>query len=210
MRPLLEGAIVGAGLALLVVALLTVLTAPPAFPFGRRCAVAGRRGADGHAIVGSDVTLALVRTHRRTAPLGLDAEHALAHFETAFGPPNEDVSFPCPGHVGGVRSVRWADLTASFADRRSSATSTACITQRRAAPQLTTTEGVGIGSTRSELVAAYGDRVQIGPPTDYVQGDVEEFMIDDGRLSGLIEGKGETAVVIPVPSAWPASRIALS
>ncbi len=56
----------------------------------------------------------------------------------------------------------------------------------------------GIGSTRRELVAAYGDRVQIAPPTDDVQGNVEEFMIDDGRLSGLIEGKGETGVVITV------------
>ncbi len=200
-RPLLEGALVGAGLALRGVALLTVLTAPPAFP-SLVVAVPSPVAVAPTAtpFVRSDVTLALGPDGiDGLAPLGLDAEHALAHFETAFGLPNEDVSFPCPGHVGGVRSVRWADLTALFADSTFVGYLDG-LHYPNDGPllELTTTEGVGIGSTRRELVAAYGDRVQIGPPTDDVQGDVEEFMIDDGRLSGLIEGKGETGVVITV------------
>ena len=35
-------------------------------------------------------------------------------------------------------------------------------------------------------------------PTDSVQGDPDEYQIDDGRLSGLIEGEGDAGVVITV------------
>ena len=167
MRPLLEGALVGAGVALVVVALLTVLTAPPAFP-SSVVAVPSPVAVAPTAtpFVRSDMSLALGPDGiDGLAPLGLDAEHALAHFETAFGLPNEDVSFPCPGHVGGVRSVRWADLTAFFADSKFVGYLDG-LHYPNDGPllELTTTEGVGIGSTRQELIAAYGDRVTVGPP----------------------------------------------
>jgi hypothetical protein len=200
-RPLLEGALVGAGLALLGVALLTVLTAPPAF----RSSVVALPSPVAIAptatpFVRSDLTAALGPDGIvGLAPLGLDDVHALIVLNTAFGLPNEDLSFPCPGHVGGMRSVRWADLTAFFTDSLFVGYLDG-LHYPNDGPllELTTTEGVGIGSTRDELAAAYGDRLQIVPPQDDVQGDIEEFRIDDGRLSGLIEGEGETSVVITV------------
>ena len=52
---------------------------------------------------------------------------------------------------------------------------------------------------RKELVAAYGDRVQVIPPTDDVQGDVEEFKVDDGGLvRASSRAKATTGVVITV------------
>jgi hypothetical protein len=211
-RPLLEGGLVGAGLALLGVALLTVLTAPPAFrssvvvlpssvavvptatPFVR---------GDVSLELGPDGIVGLV-------PLGHDETHALHLLTTTLGLPNEDISFPCPGHVAGVRSVRWADLTAFFTDSTFVGYLDGLHYPNDGPPlELTTTEGVGIGSTRLEFVAAYGDRLQAVPPTDDVQGDVQEYQIDDGRLSGLIEGEGDTGLVITVRAGvacFPASR----
>jgi hypothetical protein len=206
-RPLLEGALLGAGLVLLGIALLAVLSGPPAFPSSvvalpSPVAVA----PTATPFVRSDVALALGPDGIvGLVPLGHDETHALDLLTTTLGPPNEDISFPCPGHVGGVRSVRWADLTAFFAD----ATFVGYLDGLHYPNdgrllELTTTEGVGIGSTRSELVAAYGDRLKVVPPSD-----VEEFKIDDAGLSGLIEGEGDAGVVITVRAGvacFPESR----
>jgi hypothetical protein len=200
-RPLLEGALVGAGLALLGIALLTFLAAPPAF----RSSVVVVPSPVAIAptatpFVRSDMSLALgPEGIDGLAPLGLDDAHALIMLNTAFGLPNEDLSFPCPGHVGGMRSVRWADLTAFFTDSRFVGYLDG-LHYPNDGPllELITTEGVGIGSSRQELVAAYGGRLEVTQPPEDAQGDVEEYRIDDGRLSGLIEGAGDAGVVITV------------
>lgn len=200
LRPLLQGALIGAGLALLAVSLLTIVTrqapfrssvvalpspaiAPAATPFGR---------GDVSVALGPDGLVGLV-------PLGLDEAHALIMLNAAFGLPNEDVSFPCVDPTGEMRSVRWADLTAFFMDEKFVGFLDGLHYPNDGHPlELTTAEGIGMGTPRNALVAAYGDRLKVVPPPDGVQGDVEGFQVDDGRLSGLIEGDDETGVVIMV------------
>ena len=200
-RPLAGGRAGRGGLALLGVALLTVVTAPAAVPILGRGALprppSRRRRRHSSA---ATFSLALGPDGiDGLAPLGLDEAHAVTMLTTAFGPPNEDISFPCADPAGEMRSVRWADLTAFFMDSQFVGYLDGLHYPNDGHPlELTTPEGVGIGSSREELLAAYGDRLEVGPPPDDVQGDVEEYRIDDGQLSGLIEGEGEAGVVITI------------
>jgi len=199
-RPLLEGVLIGAGLAVLGIVLLTVVTAQAPFRSSVVALPSPAVPPTATPLVRGDTSVALGPDGLGDlAPLGLDEAHALVMMNTAFGPANEDLSFPCADPAGEVRSVRWADLTAFFMDGRFIGFLDGLHYPNDGHPlELTTTEGVGIGSSRAELVAAYGDRLKVGAPPDGVQGDVEEYRIDDGKLSGLIEGEGETGVVITV------------
>ena len=73
---------------------------------------------------------------------------------TTFGPPNEDISFTCPDPTGEMRSVRWADLTAFFMDSQFVGYLDGLHYPNDGHPlELTTTEGVGIGSSRKDLLS---------------------------------------------------------
>ena len=150
------------------------------------------------------------------AEFGDDPEEAIDALTGALGNPDEDTGWvgssdsqfgTCPGTV--VRGVRWQTLWALFTDGETDwedddphffAYQLASFFDPSADMGLVTEEGIGLGSSRTELENAYGNRVIIGFDQ---AADGWTFQIDDPpeAILGSLTGEAATDVIESMRSA---------
>lgn len=127
---------------------------------------------------------------------GTEAATALAELEARFGPAVDDRPLgSCPsGEVD--RLVQFAELSvlisASGATERFVAWDLGAPSE--VPSRLTTAEGVGVGTSLTELRAAYGNRLELSPADPFGPG----FEVDvdpPGRLGGTLTGTSGSATV---------------
>jgi hypothetical protein len=196
--PIVQGAIVGAVVAALVVVVVMAIGAPSAFPSTVVALPSAVAPAVATPFVRGSAPIVLATDSLGFVPLGAEGGVAVEALSAELGLPNEDVTFHCPFPDGEMRSVRWAGLTLFVLEGKVAGYLDGLHYPNDAPPLgLRTKESIGVGSTRAELVAAYSDRVKIAhaePPAT----DIDEFIVDEGTLRGLIEGEGDAGVVITV------------
>jgi len=196
--PLVQGAIVGALIAALGVGVVMTVGAPASFPSTVVTLPSAVAPAVATPFVRGEAPIVLAPDGLGVVAFGAEGGHAVEMLTADLGLPNEDVTFPCPVPAGELRSVRWAGLTVFVLDGKVAGYLDGLHYPNDAPPLgLRTQEAVGVGSTRPELIAAYGDRVKIAhaePPAT----DMDEFLIDEGTQKGLIEGEGDAGVVITI------------
>ena len=152
---------------------------------------------------------------------GTPPEETIAAFTAAIGGPSEDYDWTadpifgeCPGAL--TRGVTWGSLVALFTDDGvgnqeffawtygyDPASGTSGADSRELG--LKTLEGIGLGSTRAELEAVYGDRLF---EEEDRSAEVWGFTIDPDQtqsLRGLYSGPGDDAAVVVVES-FPGCR----
>ncbi len=163
--------------------------------------------------VAAGTPLVLIPGGFQTVPFGVEPDVAIARVALAFGEPTQDTGWtpaqdlgPCPGEF--VRLVSWGELSVLFSDEVSpfavpgARHFTAWLYTGPATPGdqgLRTGTGIGLGSTRAELEAAYGDRLIVieddlfGPSfrVDF-EPDADDFIY----LSGALSESGPGGVVI--------------
>ena len=147
---------------------------------------------------------------------GTPPEETIAEFTVAVGGPSEDYDWTpdpifgeCPGAF--TRGVTWGSLVALFSDDGAgnqeffawtygydpeSGTSGADSREL----DLRTLEGIGLGSTRAELKAAYGERLI---EEEDLSIEVWGFTIDPDQtqyLQGLLSGPSDDARVVVIES----------
>ena len=133
------------------------------------------------------------------AAFGDPGSHVVEMLTGMVGLPNEDATITCPDAGEDARSVRWADLTLFIHDDHVAGYIDGSHYPNDAPPlQLKTAEGVGVGSTRAELEAAFGDRLTFADAPSIGSSEVVSYAVDGKRLQGLIEGGGSDGVVITV------------
>jgi len=148
---------------------------------------------------------------------GTPPEETIAAFTAQIGGRSEDYDWTadpifgvCPGVL--TRGVAWGSFVALFSEDATGLqeffawtygydpeVGTAGEDSREL--DLRTIEDIGLGATRAELRAAYGDRLV---ETEDLDIEVWAFVIDPDQtqyLSGLLSGPGEDATVIVIESA---------
>jgi hypothetical protein len=144
---------------------------------------------------------------------GDDAETVVSHLTELLGAPVEDGPQPCESEAEQVRWVRWGNLSAAFADGRFSGYVIG-IYYRADSPELRveTAEGIALGATTDELVAAYGDRLSWNSLEesgfeDPVDGfGIDGWDVDDPLpigIGGFVEGGIEDGRVITFNGGQP-------
>lgn len=130
--------------------------------------------------------------------LGDPEQEAYDTLTAAFGSPTSDATEPGCAE-GNVRFLQWGNLFVSMLQGTVAAYT--YTDQGQALPDLAseplTPEGIGIGSTVSDLQAAYGDQLTM----QYVEyGDLgDQFQVGDGTgLNGSISGQGPSDVVLSI------------
>lgn len=117
----------------------------------------------------------------RPLPFGTPKADLLASLERVRGPADQGTNEDCP--IGPVQYAAWADgLTLFFQDDRFAGWSL----DDRAADTITTAAGIGGGSTRAELEAAY---------TATVEQSTLGTEFSAGEISGVLDGTGPAARV---------------
>jgi hypothetical protein len=160
--------------------------------------------------------LSLTPTGIGQVDFGTPPEETIAAFTAAIGGPSEDYAWTaepifgdCPGEF--TRGVTWGSLVALFSDDGAGnqeffawtygydpATGTSGSDARELG--LRTLEGIGLGSTRAELGAAFGERLI---EEEDLSIEVWGFTVDPDQtqyLRGLLSGPGDDAVVIVIES----------
>jgi len=149
-------------------------------------------------------------------PFGAADEGVVADLTSRFGAPDRDSGWVSPDPIHGacpgitIRVVGWGSFEALFADGTEDAAAgffawtygfdpatTAAGTDPRGL-NLVTAEGVGLGTPRADLVAAYGSRIVADG-----SGLTASFRIDPGApigISGLLDGEDPAAVVTSIES----------
>ena len=195
-----QGALLGAAVTLAVVLAWSALAQPAQFkssvvPVPSAVAVP----PTATPFVRTDVPLVLEPDGIGMARFGDPGGHIVEMLTGSLGLPNEDATIPCSGPVAEMRAVRWGDLTL-FLSEDAFVGYIDTMYYPNDAPALApkTAEGVGIHTTRADLVAAYRDRVTFADVPDMGPNDAVEYRIDRGELNGLLEGAGEDGVVITV------------
>ncbi len=149
----------------------------------------------------------------QTVPFGVEPDVAIGRVALAFGEPTADTGWipsqdlgPCPGEF--VRLVSWGELSVLFTDEVTpfavpgARHFTSWLYTGPAAPDdegLRTAAGIGLGSSRGDLDAAYGERLIVieddlfGPSfrVDF-EPDADDFIF----LSGALSDSGPDGVVI--------------
>ncbi len=157
--------------------------------------------------------LVLIPGGFQTVPFGVEPDVAIGRVALAFGEPTQDTGWipsqdlgPCPGEL--VRLVSWGELSVLFSDEVTpfavpgARHFTSWLYTGPAAPGdegLRTGAGIGLGSTRAELDAAYAGRLIVieddlfGPSfrVDF-EPDADDFIY----LSGALSASGPDGVVI--------------
>lgn len=199
--PLVQGAIFGAFAAAIGLVLWAGLTAPKPFPSTAvETEPSAAAAPTATPFVRGDLPIVLGPEGLGIVSFGSDGAAVVDRLTAAFGLPNEDETYPCPEKPGDVRAIRWADLTIFVFDGAFAG----YIDGLHYPPydgralDLTTSEAVGIGSSRADLVAAFGDRVTFKASTDPGMQDADVYRIDDGRLQGVVEGVGDAGVTITI------------
>lgn len=147
---------------------------------------------------------------------GTPPEEAIATFSAAVGGPSEDYDWSadpifgeCPGAF--TRGVTWGSLVALFSDDGAGnqeffawtygydpESGTSGADSRELG--LRTFEGIGLGSTRAELKAAYGERLV---EEEDLSIEVWGFTVDSDQtqyLQGLLSGPSDDARVVVIES----------
>lgn len=110
-----------------------------------------------------------------------------------LGPPTDDSPLEsCPSE-GADRLVQFAELAVAIGGRRFVAWDIGPTSGALPAP-LVTAEGIGVGSTQSELRSAYGDRLRL-TPDDPFGPSFEVEVPAPGRLGGTLTGTSATDTV---------------
>lgn len=115
-------------------------------------------------------------------------------------------AFGAPSGTGGgcelagttVTTTRWKELTVQFADGKFDSYSVRPRAGEPAALNLKTADGVGLGSTKAQLQAAYGNRLTIpGLPAEFQEPDSFSiaFPGSERTIRGVLSGAANTAVV---------------
>ncbi len=188
-------------------------TAPAAATTTRADAATTTTGGVTTTAVAAGTPLVLIPGGFQTVPFGVEPEVALARVALAFGDPTGDTGWvpaqdlgPCPGDE--VRLVSWGELSLLFSNEVApfavpgSRHFTSWIYTGPASPAdpgLMTFAGIGLGSTRADLDAAYGPRLAIteddlfGPS---FQVDFEPGQDDFIYLSGALTDATPDGIVI--------------
>lgn len=157
--------------------------------------------------------LVLIPGGFQTVPFGVEPDVAIGRVALAFGEPTDDTGWlpsqdlgPCPGEF--VRLVSWGELSVLFTDEVTpfavpgARHFTSWLYTGPAAPTdagLRTATGIGLGSSRADLEAAYGERLNVieddlfGPS---FRVDFEPDTDDVLYLSGALSDAGPAGVVI--------------
>jgi hypothetical protein len=144
---------------------------------------------------------------------GTDAQTAITDLEDVLGTPDDDTGWlppvdesgnqvigPCPGSV--IRLVTWGDLMTFYTDGATAWASEGTrhlfaysyVAFQEDTYGLTTAEGIGLGSSADDLIAAYGDGVEMISDEfgDYYAVDVPA----PGSLWGYLDQPGGIVVSI--------------
>ena len=196
----LQGAAVGAIVAIVGVALWSAVGPKSGLPstiVPLPTAVAALPTAT--PVIRTEVPLVLGPDGIGFATFGDPGSHVVEMLTGTLGLPNEDAAIPCPGSNGDARSVRWADLTLFLQDDQVAGYIDGSHYPNDAPPlELKTDAGIGLGSTRSELEAAYGDRLTFTDAPGIGTTEAVAYGVDGQALQGLIEGSGGDGVVITI------------
>ncbi len=157
--------------------------------------------------------LVLIPGGFQTVPFGVEPDVAIGRVALAFGEPTQDTGWipaqdlgPCPGEF--VRLVSWGELSVLFSDEVTpfavpgARHFTSWLYTGPAHPAdegLLTGAGIGLGSTRAELEAAYADRLIVIEDDLFGPSFRVDFEPDDDDfiyLSGALSEIGPGGVVI--------------
>ena len=152
------------------------------------------------------------------AKFGDDADPVISALTAALGPPNRDTGYASPfGEYGvcpgdSVRGIIWKDFTVLFAQGSTPLRSDGkphllgfsygtTGSPTAAQPKLTTSKGIGLGSTLAEVRKAYG-------PVETYDDEISQstgFTIGEPprQLFGFLSGPGPTARVVQLQGGAP-------
>ncbi len=199
--------------AITTTAVVAPTTAPPATVPPTTTTVATTTTTTPTTLAPAGPAFVLIPGGFQSIPFGLEPDGVVAQVATAFGEPTDDTGWipssdlgPCPGDE--VRQVSWGELSLLFSNEVTPFAApgarhfTSWIYTGPASPDdtgLKTGTGIGIGSTRGQLDAAYGERLQIFE--DQIFGTTFRVDYEDGGddyiyLAGALTDPGPDAVVI--------------
>lgn len=128
---------------------------------------------------------------------GADEAAVVAALTDVFGPPT-GTGGGCELAGTTVTTTGWKELTVQFADGEFDAYTIRPRSGEQPALNLKTKEGIGVGSTKAELQAAYGNRLTIpGLPAEFQEpnGFTIASLDSDRTLRGVLSGGADTDTV---------------